>query len=188
MLLIPSLEIGIWNAWIFTIWLVISPFLPKIIIKEKIISKKLSTSAPMKYETILNIISMGAIILGFIYSIFLPIRLDTILFYVGLIIFLFGLIIEILVLFTLRNINLDKPFTIGPYKYSRHPLYLSLLLIIISVVIMTLSWIILLILIILIIHLVIAVPAEEKYCLEKYGNEYKEYLKKTPRWIGIPKS
>jgi protein-S-isoprenylcysteine O-methyltransferase Ste14 len=130
---------------------------------------------------------MAAIIVGFIFSIFLPIRFDTILIYVGLIIFLFGFAIEILVLFTLRKISLDKPFTNGPYKDSRHPLYLSLLLIIVGVGIMTLSWIFLLIFIIMIIHLLLAVPAEEKYCIKKYGEEYKNYLKKTPRWIGLPK-
>ena len=30
--------------------------------------------------------------------------------------------------------------------------------------------------------------AEERGCLETYGEEYREYLDKTPRWIGIPKS
>jgi protein-S-isoprenylcysteine O-methyltransferase Ste14 len=29
---------------------------------------------------------------------------------------------------------------------------------------------------------------EERYCKEKYGDSYKEYLNKVPRWIGIPKS
>jgi protein-S-isoprenylcysteine O-methyltransferase Ste14 len=53
---------------------------------------------------------------------------------------------------------------------------------------MSLSWIFLIILIILLIHLVLVVPVEEQYCLNRYGNEYQEYLKRTPRWIGIPKT
>jgi len=32
------------------------------------------------------------------------------------------------------------------------------------------------------------VVAEERGCLETYGDEYKEYMNRTPRWIGIPKS
>ena len=28
---------------------------------------------------------------------------------------------------------------------------------------------------------------EERYCLEQYGDEYRVYLDRTPRWIGIPK-
>jgi len=33
---------------------------------------------------------------------------------------------------------------------------------------------------------VLAIP-EERYCLEKYGDAYRAYMNKTPRWIGIPK-
>ena len=34
---------------------------------------------------------------------------------------------------------------------------------------------------------VVAIP-EERFCLEKYDNVYQEYMNRTPRWIGIPKS
>ena len=66
------------------IWVVLSPFLSSIIIKEKAISKKLRASAPMKHEKILNVISMMAVIIGFIYSIFLPLKIYTFWFYLGL--------------------------------------------------------------------------------------------------------
>jgi protein-S-isoprenylcysteine O-methyltransferase Ste14 len=186
--LLPEFEIGLWNAWIFMIWLVLSPILSNIIIKEKDISKRLRASAPMKYEAFLNIISMVAVFGGVVYSIFLPIQFNTIWFYIGFVIFLFGLVIDLSVLYTLRKAEFDKPFTGGPYKFSRHPIYMSLILIIISVSIMSVSLILLIFLIVLLIHLLLAVPAEEKFCLEKYGKYYQEYIRKTPRWIGIPKS
>jgi len=28
--------------------------------------------------------------------------------------------------------------------------------------------------------------SEERYCLARYNKEYREYMNKTPRWIGIP--
>ena len=34
----------------------------------------------------------------------------------------------------------------------------------------------------------IAVPAEERFLLEQYGDAYREYKNRTPRWIRIPKS
>ena len=185
---IPAFEIGFWNAWIFMIWLIISPFLSSIVIKGKEVSKRLRASAPMKHEKMLNVISMAAVVFGFIYSIFLPLKLNTIWFYFGLIIFLIGLTIDFSVLFTLRKVEPDKPFTNGPYKYSRHPIYLALILIFLGVSIISFSWIIFVCLIIIIMHLLLAVPAEELYCLKKYGRIYHDYLKRTPRWIGIPKS
>jgi protein-S-isoprenylcysteine O-methyltransferase Ste14 len=56
-----------------------------------------------------------------------------------------------------------------------------------SVSIMSLSWVFLLITIICGIHLIIVAPVEEKYCLEKYGSICKDYIGRTPRWIGLPK-
>jgi protein-S-isoprenylcysteine O-methyltransferase Ste14 len=34
----------------------------------------------------------------------------------------------------------------------------------------------------------IFIPAEEQYCLKRYGNDYKEYMKRTPRWLGLSKA
>jgi protein-S-isoprenylcysteine O-methyltransferase Ste14 len=65
---------------------------------------------------------------------------------------------------------------------------MALILIIISVSIMSVSFVFLIILIITLIHLLLAVPAEEQYCLKKYGKNYQEYMERTPRWIGLPKS
>ena len=96
--LIPPFEFGILNAWIFMIWLVLSPILSNLIIKEKGVTKSIQTSAPMKYEKTLNVVSMGAVILGFIYSIFLPFDIYSIWFLIGLIIFIIGFIINLSVL------------------------------------------------------------------------------------------
>ena len=131
---------------------------------------------------------MAAVIVGFIYSIFLPIKYNTIWFYVGLLVFLFGFFFDLSVLYSIKDAKLDKPFTNGPYRYSRHPIYFSSFLIMISISIISISWIFLLIAIIVLIHQLIAAPAEEQYCLKKYGKEYEDYIARTPRWIGLPKS
>ena len=169
------------------IWLILIPILSNLIIKDKNTSKRLSTSVPIKYEKALNVMSMAAVIFGFIYSIFLPIQFGNIWFYPGVIIFLIGFILYLSTLATLRVATADKHFSKGAYRYSRHPVYVSMLLIFTSVTITCLSWIFLILLAILLVHLLIVVPAEEKDCLEKYGKNYRNYLEKTPRWIGIPK-
>ena len=184
---IPDFEIGIWNAWIFIIWPIVIFISGSSVIKEKEVLKKLSVSVSMKFEKILNIVKMASIIIGIIYSIFLPLKFDTIWFYIGLLIFLSGLILQLTVLYIWRHAKPDKPFTTGPYRYSRHPLYFGLFLMIISISIMSLSWLFLLIVILLAIPLLLGASAEERYCLQTYGKEYQEYMERTPRWIGLPK-
>ncbi|MCP8316120.1 MAG: isoprenylcysteine carboxylmethyltransferase family protein, partial [archaeon] len=81
-----------------------------------------------------------------------------------------------------------EPFTKGAYRYSRHPMYLGQILTLIGVTIASASWVFLLLSIALMIlsHLV-TIP-EERLCLESYGDAYREYMDRTSRWIGIPKS
>lgn len=188
MSLIPDFEFGFWNTWIFMIWLILFPFITSYIRKFYEVSKRLTKSVPIKYEKKLNFISTSAVIFGFIYSIFLPIKFDNILFYFGLILFLIGFILSFGILKTLRNTKSDEPFTTGPYRYSRHPIYLSHMLIILGITLIGISWIFLIILILVTIHMIIVAPAEEKYCLKNFGEKYQKYIDRTPRWFGLPKS
>jgi protein-S-isoprenylcysteine O-methyltransferase Ste14 len=58
----------------------------------------------------------------------------------------------------------------------------------IGVGIATASWVLLLLSVAYIIAPLLWVDAEERHCLKVYGDAYREYMNKTPRWIGIPKS
>jgi len=122
MSLIPNFELGLWNAWLLTIWLVVLPILSNFIIKDKNTSKKLRTSVPVKFEKTLNKMSMLAVIIGVIYSFFLPIKFGTIWFYIGGIFFSLGFILNISVIVSLRNVTANEFFNKGPFKFSRHPI------------------------------------------------------------------
>jgi protein-S-isoprenylcysteine O-methyltransferase Ste14 len=188
MSLIPAFEIGVWNAWILTIYFFMVPFL--VSLKYKDIPKKCPVSAPLnktrkKFDTFMTVI----LILALIYSIFLPLKLGTIWFYTGLSIFLLGAIMYTIAVVNFGATPLDKPVTKGLYRYSRHPMYLTEPLIFIGAGIASASWIFLLFSILFIINsLFVNAIAEEHFCLEKYGDTYREYMERTPRWIGIPKS
>jgi protein-S-isoprenylcysteine O-methyltransferase Ste14 len=188
MSLIPAFEIGLWNAWIFIIGVLLPPMLSMLFGKGKASSKRWNVSVPVKHEMLLNVISTAIMVAGFIYSIFLPLQLGKVWFYIGLAIFLIVLVISISATFIALTTPTDKPFTKGPYRYSRHPLYLAETLILISITIACASWVFLLLTVIMQSFHMIYAPAEEQYCLKRYGKDYQEYMKITPRWIGIPKT
>lgn len=188
MSLIPAFKIGLWNAWIFLILFYLPPFISIYGSKGKATSKRLAVSVPMKHEKLLNVISTAILVAGFIYSIFLPLQLGKVWFFIGLVIFLIALVILQSAIFFVRITPTDKPFTKGPYRYSRHPLYVAETLISLGITIACVSWVFLLLTVIMQSFHMIAAPAEEQYCLKRYGKDYREYMKRTPRWIGIPKS
>jgi protein-S-isoprenylcysteine O-methyltransferase Ste14 len=188
MSLIPEFELSLWNAWIFIICVYLPPFISILGSKGKTTSKRLNVSVPIKHEKLLNVISTAIWVAGIIYSIFLPLQLGTIWFFVGLVIFLIALVISLSASSFVRTTPADKPFTKGPYRYSRHPYYVAETLIFLSIAIASFSWVFLMLAVIMsIFHLVYA-PAEEQYCLKRYGKDYRDYMDRTPRWIGIPKS
>lgn len=99
-----------------------------------------------------------------------------------------ALIIQIATIINVANTQVDKPVTRGVYKILRHPIYFSGFLMYLGTGIACASWIILLCAFIWIVFWHIVVPAEERFLLEKYGNAYRKYMNRTPRWIGILRS
>lgn len=121
------------------------------------------------------------------YSIFLPFQLGSIWFYIGLCVFLIGLVLMAAATFNFIAAPPDQVIVRGAYHFSRHPMYLATLFIYLGCSIATASWIFLLISVISAFFWHRESLIEERYCLEVYGSAYQEYLNRTPRWIGVPK-
>ena len=187
MSLVPAFEIGVWNAWIFMIWLLVQNLV--IMINKKLYQRfgqPSGTKTSQAYK-MLSLLSTLLWLLSTAYSIFLPLKLGTIWFAIGLIIFLLGLVIIIIATINFATTPINEPVTRGVYRYSRHPGYIALILIYFGVSMASASWIFLLVTVMWAVLVVISVKDEECCCLEGYGTAYREYMDRTPRWLGIPK-
>ena len=183
---IPAFETGLWNAWIFMLYL----FLPMLVLMlmRKGATKRGKPVPPSKIEKKITPFIWIVWFHALIYSIFLPLKLGTIWFYTGLPIYLLGLILHTIAWANVATSPFDKPVTKGLYRYSRHPMYVTFPLIFIGTSIASASWLFLLLSIVLIITHFYNGTIEERECLKVHGKAYREYMKKTPKWIGIPKS
>jgi len=192
MLLMPAFKLGIWNAWILQVLFYLSMFIPIFFLDKEARkrSKRMSQFPPFKKTEKILAISTHAIIMPvvFIYSLFLPLKVGTAWLYVGLPLFAVALVISITALFNIASAPADKSLTKGVYRFSRHPMYFSGFLMIISVGISCTSGVVLLLAVIWIVFWRIAVPAEERFLIDMYGDSYRDYMDRTPRWIGFPKS
>ena len=190
MSLIPAFEIGVWNTWIFMIW----PWVDMLAVRLVGLDVyRRASGIPSEMKTshryrVVSYVSMVIETMAVAYSIFLPLRLGTGWFYAGLAIFLIGMVVLAAATFNFTTTPMDVPITRGIYHYSRHPLYLASLLIYLSVGIAAASWIFLLVFVVQAVSIRIAGVEEERFCLEKYGDAYREYIDKTPRWLVLPKS
>jgi len=188
MSLTPAFELGLWNAWILMIpSLLISPFLLWLFYRDvwKNVAKKAASSAPT-YKRLGYAISIVFYSLA-VYSVFLPLEIGTIWLYSGLCIYSLGVAFDVMAMTSFARTPLDQPVTQGVYRFSRNPIYVGQFLVCMGIGIACLSWIFLLYGIAFIFLCNLFVSAEEQFCLQRYGNAYLEYMKKTPRWIGAPK-
>jgi len=190
MLLVPAFKIGVWNAWIFMIWPWVDMLAVRLVGSDVY---RRASGLPSEMKTshryrVVSYVSMAVDTMAVAYSIFLPLKLGTICFYAGLSIFLLGLVVLAAATVNFATTPMDVPITRGIYHYSRHPLYLASLLIYLSVGIASASWVFLLVFFVQSVSIRIAAVGEERYCLDKYGDAYREYIDKTPRWLGLPKS
>ena len=67
-------------------------------------------------------------------------------------------------------------------------MYITTFLFFLGVSITSASWTFLLVAIIIMVGAVVFIGIEEEQCLKKYGNVYRKYMDRIPRWTGIPKS
>jgi protein-S-isoprenylcysteine O-methyltransferase Ste14 len=184
--LIPDFEIGVWNVWLLMMPLFLIPAIMSSI-KKGLFKKTESKDNLSKREKRVFVLSKAVLILTFLYSILLPLRLGTLWFYIGLPISLLGIAMYIIVSVNIANTPVDRPVTRGLYRYSRHPMYIASIPALVGAGIASASWLFLLLSVLFIVTHLMNGIFEERLCFKAYGNVYQDYLDRTPRWIGIPK-
>ena len=185
MFFIPAFELGLWNAWILIIPVLIIMFsdMRATSIRE---SGRAGDFKLTRKENRLTYMVFLPMIISYVYAIFLPLQLGTIWLYSGLIIYLFGVVFTIVAIQNFATSPEDKVIDKGLYRYTRNPMYVGMILLQIGVGIACSSWLYLLLAVVLIILLNANSSAEERYCLYLYSDNYQKYKNRTPRWIGIP--
>lgn len=188
MSLIPAFKIGLWNAWlfmsVFIIQMLIIMLINRQISEKSHIPREFKRTKQEKYVArAANLIWLAAML----YSVFLPLQINSLWFYSGLVVFLIGLILLVASTINFISNPADKVITRGIYRFSRHPMYLATFFICIGAGLAAASWLFLLISIIMALCFYQEALIEERYCLENYGQTYQEYLNRTPRCFGPPK-
>jgi len=180
-----ELKTGWCNAWIFMCVFIIQMFV-MMFGKKGIMEKthgagiERKTFLEKKIPLIANLLCFVALA----YSIFLPLKVGTAWFYTGLSIFVTGTIILFIATYDFMTTPFDQVIQSGVYAFSRNPLYLSASLIYFGAGISTGSLIFIGLTIIITLSLHYEILLEEKYCLNLYQENYREYMKRVPRWVG----
>ena len=181
----PVHTIQVVNLYLFPlVYGIISFFIMRNFSKD---SKKRILSFPQyknKYNRFFSLFFMivfGKLII--VYSIFVPINANTIYFYIGIIIYAFGIFCSVYAMYQFLKADSSRPITTGIFKYTRHPMQVMYYFSWIGLGLISGTWIIIIYAIVFPILAIPSLIAQEEDCSNKYGPEYLEYLEKTPRFL-----
>lgn len=173
-------EVG--NGWILSLIYLAVSYGP-MCFGGKAVKRLVDFSFASTMGKINSFIIMLLIVLLLAYLVFLNIQFGTVLFYVGLGLFILSGISAITSFIYYFSTPLDQPVCRGMYRISRNPIYVSMAAMAFGMVLMCHSVIIAILLVILLILQHFIILEEETFCMEKYGESYREFKQRVPRYL-----
>ncbi len=134
-------------------------------------------------ERIAFFVYQGATLLLFVYLFFLKIRTDSIWFIAGLLLYALGTVLFIISVINYATIKGGGMSMKGLYRFSRNPMYVSYFLYFLGCVLLTRSLLLLLLVLIFQISSHWIILSEERWCVQKFGEEYVRYMERVGRYV-----
>jgi len=181
--LFPKIGINFLNGWIyFTFYLIIFGLILSTC-PEKVRERLYDKSLWDKKTKLITAIGKIFSIVNIVMIIFGKLAIDAIEFYIGTILYLFGLSLLVVSIINYRDAPLNQPITKGLYKFSRNPQLISVFITFTGMLLVIGSWINLGFLCITIICTHFSILGEEKSLEKQYGESYLEYKQQVPRYF-----
>lgn len=181
--LVPTLKIGWLNGWILLCLLCLIEGFLLIVFPKDVVTRLFDRSGWDKKQRTFTVIGKLFSLACLILIILTPLKIGSSALVMGTILYILGLVGLIIAILNFRNTPLGQPVTGGLYRLSRHPQILMLFVLFVGICVAIGSWLALLVLMIsrLVQHL--GILAEEEVCLERYGDSYRAYMKRVPRYF-----
>jgi len=164
------------------------PIILTVILRKRVFeptSSRFAGSRSAK-EYHLFILSKFLMLFYFLYSTVIPIYLNTAITITGLVLYILGFVFYSAAWITIVRTRKGEVFSRGPFRFSRHPIYVGSAIQFLGAGFISSSWFFLgLSLLVGISHMRNAI-VEEQICLEIFADEYRQYMVRTPRWLGWP--
>ena len=181
--LVPTLKIGWLNGWILLCLLCLIEGFLLLVFPKDVVTRLFDRSGWDKKQRTFTVIGKLFSLACLILIILTPLKIGSSALVMGTILYTLGLVGLIIAIFNFRNTPLGQPVTVGFYRLSRHPQILMLFVLFMGICIAIGSWLELLMLMTSKLFQHLGILAEEDACLEQYGDSYRAYMKRVPRYL-----
>jgi len=181
--LLPELRIGWLNGWLFLGSLALTDMVSFLLMPRAVVHRLFDRSGWTRRQALLTVVGklVSLVSLGLICL--TPLKLGSPVLAIGAVTASAGLIGLVLALLDFKNTPADRPVTQRMYRLSRHPQIVMSFVVLAGACIAIGSWSALAILIVSHLFTHLGILAEEEVCARLYGDPYRAYLKKVPRYF-----
>jgi protein-S-isoprenylcysteine O-methyltransferase Ste14 len=179
----PEMKMGWLNGWLMISCFYLVFGVLMLVFPKEIVAKLYRVSGWGKEHRLLWFAGKPFTFACLAIILFTPLKIGQGVFIFGSILFLLGFIGMMLALFNFRNTPADQPVTQGLYRISRNPQWMSLATMFLGVSFAIGSWTAVVLLLIAAGFYHFRILGEEKACLDQYGEPYKNFLNRVPRYL-----
>ena len=169
--------------WLFLLFVIVRFGLLSVIKKEAI--QRGGYFAPIqKSEQVIYYIYQISNIVLFLCLIVSSVKIDfSLLFYFGVVFFMVGLLLCAISIVCFAFPNENGLNNNGIYKFSRNPMYVAYFICFLGMSLLTQSVLMFVTVLIFQISAHWIIISEERWCVEKFGKSYENYMKTVRRYI-----
>lgn len=179
-----AFKLGIGNAWLLSL-----PFIALVAgmagVKKHTIKRMSDMTGYTARERFFTISASLAPYPFVIATMWVPLTSILPLLCLGLLVYLFGMALCAASLMVIIKTPPDEPFTAGPYRFSRNPMYVSATAVFIGICLATADVALAGYLVVVLVLQHYMILAEERTCRLKYGESFDRYLKRVPRYLVV---
>ena len=181
--LIPQLGIGWLNGWIPIGLICVTEGICFAAFPKDVVARLFDRSGWGKTQVLFTVIGKLFSLACLVLLVLTPLRIGSSVFAIGTILFASGLAGLIAALLDFKNTPPDQPVTGGLYRISRHPQLFAVFIAFLGACISIGSWLALLMPVISRGLQHCGLLAEEEACLKQYGDTYRAYMERVPRYF-----
>ena len=182
MAFVPKFAIGMVNAWLLCVPLLIQGFL--IAGTRRDVAKRMSdmTGYSAKEKVATTVASLAPYVF-MVVTVWTPFTNTMPLLVVGAVLYLAGMGSFLATIRVFASAPTNQPIERGPYRLSRNPLYVSTAFVFLGICLVTTNVVLLAILVAMSIPQHFMILAEERACARRFQDSYRRYAESVPRYL-----
>lgn len=181
--LFPTLEIGWLNGWVLLAFEFLIQGTLLLVFPKDVVARLFDRSGWSVKQRVYLILGKVFSLLTLLLIILTPLKFNSDIFILGMILYIVGVVGLVVAMYNFKDTPLDQPVTRGLYKISRHPQIVALFIYLLGVCLAIGSWVAIFALVMSKIFQHFSILAEEEVCLNRYGESYRAYLDRVPRYF-----